>query len=114
MRLVAPVTRGYFFLSALRASLTRLRRERSVSIRKKYPLEPRVLVLLYQVKLNIARQNGYGKQNIILPHFLANKPRRELSGVRKKRKTFCTLGTIRENAELSPARQNIAANHYIH
>ena len=30
------------FLSALGASLTRPRRERSVSIRKKYPLEPRV------------------------------------------------------------------------
>ena len=36
MRLVAPVTPVVlFFLSALRASLTRLRRERSVSIRKK-------------------------------------------------------------------------------
>ena len=43
MRLVAPVTpEVLFFLSALRASLTRLRYERSVSIRKKYPLEPRV------------------------------------------------------------------------
>ena len=30
MRLVAPVTRGYFFLSALRVSLTRLHRERSL------------------------------------------------------------------------------------
>ena len=40
IRLRAPVTRGYFFSSALRASLTRLRRE--ISIRKKYPLEPRV------------------------------------------------------------------------
>ena len=29
------------------------------------------LELLYQVKLNIARQNGYTKQNIILLHFLA-------------------------------------------
>ena len=27
--------------------------------------------LLYQVKLNIARQNGYTKQNINLLHFLA-------------------------------------------
>ena len=35
MGLAAPVTRSYFFLSALRASLTRLRREPSVSIRKK-------------------------------------------------------------------------------
>ena len=42
MRLVAPVARGYFCLSALRASLTRLRREPSVSITQKYPLEPRV------------------------------------------------------------------------
>ena len=41
MRLHAPVTRGNFFSSALCASLTRLRRE--ISIRKKYPLEPRVL-----------------------------------------------------------------------
>ena len=40
MRLRAPVTRGYFFSSAFCASLTRLRRE--MSIRKKYPLEPRV------------------------------------------------------------------------
>ena len=32
-----------FFSSALCASLTRLRREPSVSIRKKYPLEPRVI-----------------------------------------------------------------------
>ena len=43
MRLVAPVTRSYFFLPALRSSLTRLRRKPSVSIRKKYPLEPRVV-----------------------------------------------------------------------
>ena len=42
MRLRAPVTGGYFFFSsALCASLTRLRRE--ISIRKKYPLEPRVV-----------------------------------------------------------------------
>ena len=43
------------------------------------------LVLLYQVKLNIARQNGYAKQSIILLHFLANKPRRELSGIGGKK-----------------------------
>ena len=43
MRLRAPVTRGYFFFSpAPCTSLTRLRRE--ISIRKKYPLEPRVVV----------------------------------------------------------------------
>ena len=29
-------------------------------------------------------------KHIILLHFLANKPRRELSGSTKKRKTFCT------------------------
>ena len=34
--------KSIFFSSALCASLTRLRREPSVSIRKKYPLEPRV------------------------------------------------------------------------
>ena len=72
------------------------------------------VVLLYQVKLNMARQNGYGKENILLPHFLANKPRRELPGIRKERKTFCTQSSIRENAELSPARQSIARNHHIH
>ena len=49
-----------------------------------------------EVKLNIARQNGYAKQNIILLHFLANKPHGELSGITKK-KTFCTQGTVREN-----------------
>ena len=32
-------------------------------------------------------------------YFLANKPRRKLSGITKKRKTFCIQGTIRENAE---------------
>ena len=45
MPLLTPVTRGYFFLSALRASLTRLRREPSISLRKKDPLEPRVFFL---------------------------------------------------------------------
>ena len=37
--------RVIFFSSALCASLTRLRREPSVSIRKKYPLEPRVMTM---------------------------------------------------------------------
>ena len=46
--------------------------------------------------------------------FLANKPRHELLGIWKKRKTFCTRGTIRENEELSPARQSIAGKHHIH
>ena len=55
------------------------------------------------VIINIVRQNGYAKQNVILLHFLANEPLRELSKIRKKRKTFYTQGTIRENAELSPA-----------
>jgi len=35
------INRAFFFLSALHASLTRLRLELSVSIGKKYPLEPR-------------------------------------------------------------------------
>ena len=39
MRLRTSVTRGYFF-----SSLTQLRRQPSVSIRKKYPLEPRVVI----------------------------------------------------------------------
>ena len=39
---------------------------------------------------------------------------RKESAIRKKVKTFCTKGTIRENAELSPARQSIAGNHHIH
>ena len=53
-------------------------------------------------------------KHIILLHFLANKPRHKLSGVTKKIKTFCTQGTIHENAELRPARQSIAGNHHIH
>ena len=68
----------------------------------------------YQVRLNIAKLNVSAKQNIILQHFLANKPRHELLGIWKKRKTFCTRGTIRENEELSPARQSIAGKHHIH
>ena len=60
------------------------------SQRDKKNLGSATLVLLYHAKLNIARQNGYAKQNIILLHFLANKPRRELSGSTKQRKTFCT------------------------
>ena len=77
--------------------------------------------------LNIARRNGYAKQNIILQNFLANQPRRELSGIRKKeKKPVCTQGTIREistswtsckqrnTTELSSARQSIAGNHHIH
>ena len=41
-----------------------------------------------EVKLHIARKNGYAKQNIILLHFLANKPHGELSGITKKKKPF--------------------------
>ena len=41
MRLVAPVTRGHSLLLALRASLTRLCREPSVSIRKSILWNPR-------------------------------------------------------------------------
>ena len=56
-------------------------------------------MLLHKVKLNIARQNDYTKQNINVLHFLANKPGHELSGIRKKRKkTFCAKGTIHENS----------------
>ena len=43
MRLIAPVTWGYFFLSALCASFTWIRCQPSVLIKKIYPLEPRVL-----------------------------------------------------------------------
>ena len=46
-------------------------------IKKKF--RSATLLLLYQIKLNITRQNGYAKQNIILLHFLGNKPRRFLS-----------------------------------
>ena len=60
-------------------------------------------VLLYRVKLNIARQNGYAKHVL---YFLANKPRRKLSGITKKRKTFCIPGTIRENAEPETSKTN--------
>ena len=60
-----------------------------------------------EVKLNIARQNGYAKQNIILLHFLANKPHGELSGITKK-KTFCTQGTVRENQHHGWAQQDKA------
>ena len=41
---------GFFFSSALCASLTRLRPEPSVSTRKKYPLEPRVVVFMITYK----------------------------------------------------------------
>ena len=46
-------------------------------IKKKF--RSATLLLLYQIKLNITRQNGYAKQNIILLHLLGNKPRRFLS-----------------------------------
>ena len=72
------------------------------------------LLLLYQVKLNIARQNGYANKTSFCCIYLENKPRHKLSGIRKKEKTFCTQGTICENAELSPARQSKAGNHHIH
>ena len=49
------------------------------------------LVLLYQVKLNIARQlqNGYANKTSFCCIYLENKLRHELSGIRKKGKTFC-------------------------
>ena len=45
------------------------------------------LELLYQVKLNIARQNGYTKQNINLLHFLAKL-------INCEEKTFCTHARV--------------------
>ena len=82
------------------------------------------LVLLHQVKLNIARQNDYTKQNINVLHFLAIKLCRELSGIRKKREKPFALRALsvriqhhghhaNNTAELSPARQRIAGNHQI-
>ena len=47
------------------------------------------LVLLYQVKLNIARQNGCANKTSFCCIYLENKLRHELSGIRKKGKTFC-------------------------
>ena len=47
------------------------------------------LVLLYQVKLDIARQNGYANKTSFCCIYLENKLRHELSGIRKKGKTFC-------------------------
>ena len=68
-----------------------------------------------EVKLNIARQNGYAKQNIILLHFLANKPHGELSGITKKKNLLHTGYCPWESTSwMSPARQSIAANHHIH
>ena len=71
------------------------------------------LVWLYQVKLNIARQNGYAKRNIILLHILANNRTANYKELGKKEKPF-TQGTIRENAELSLAMQRVVGNHDIH
>ena len=95
-------SRGFFFLS------TRLRREPSVSIRKKYPLEPRVRkVLLHLFSNRIFRKLVNGKQlvtslrlwiiilcrsliffglsgvAIVNDHFVTK------SGKKKKKKTFC-------------------------
>ena len=80
----------------------------------KKDLRSATLILLYQVKLNIARQNGYANKTSFCCIYLENKPCHDLSGTRKKGKTFCTQGTICENAELSPARQSKAGNHHIH
>ena len=62
------------------------------------------LVLLYEVKLNIARQNEYAKQNIILLHFLANKPRHELSGIRKKKKNLLHPGYYPWECKTEPSK----------
>ena len=68
-----------------------------------------------EVKLNIARQNGYAKQNIILLHFLANKPHGELSGITKKKNLLYPGYSPWESTSwMSPARQSIAANPHIH
>ena len=48
------------------------------------------LVLLYQVKLNIARQNGYANKTSFCCIYLENKLRHELSGIRKKGKPFAS------------------------
>ena len=71
---------GYiFFLSAFRASLTRLRRERSVSTWKKNPLEPRVYI--YAHPKNSKHLRSHSRAIIALDHsrlglenkFLENK-----------------------------------------
>ena len=67
MPLLAPVTRGYFFVSALRASLTRLRREPSISLRKKDPLEPRVFFLKQLVEQWKRRRCAHSFENMNRP-----------------------------------------------
>ena len=62
------------------------------------------LVLLYQVKLNIARQNSYAKQKIILLHFLANKSPRELSEIRKKKKNLFHPGYYPWECRTEPSK----------
>ena len=50
---------------------------------------PHQLVLLFQVKKYIARQNGHmPNKTPFYCIFQAHKPRRELSGIRKKKKPF--------------------------
>ena len=49
-------SRGFFFLSIMKP-LTRLRREPAVSIRKKYPLEPRVGWILFPSTINIFKDD---------------------------------------------------------
>ena len=60
---IYPGFQRIFFLidneaSALCASLTRLRREPSVSIRKKYPLEPRVLQIVFSCPFSSLQPDG--------------------------------------------------------
>ena len=57
-----------------------------------------------EVKLNIARQNGYAKQNIILLHFLANKPHGELSGITKKKPFAPRVLSVRINIMDEPSK----------
>ena len=70
---------------------------------------PRHLFYCTRSNFNIARQNGYAKQNIIRLHFQQINRAANYQELGKKRKPFCTQGTIiRENAELSPTRQSKA------
>ena len=81
MPLLAPVTRGYFFLSALRSFLTRLRREPSISLRKKDPLEPRVFFLEQLVEQWKRRLCAHSFENM-------NRP---MNTNQSKRKIFIDL-----------------------
>ena len=66
-----------FFSSALCASLRRLRREPSVSIRKKYPLKPRVAKQAFPFGFGAKKDSGKGffsvltaREMTLVPHSL--------------------------------------------